>query len=203
MATHSKTGQTLTLEQFVRWPRINEKSYLEYHEGRVEARMSGTVRQSVLMSRMTSVIDRYATSAGLGMALCRLRCTFGDRSIVGDVVSLRLDQIQRDDDGRIVDDSNFTPELLVEIRSPEESVEKIHAKLIGAIKDGCSLAWLIDPDLRTIDIFRWGIAIERLSPDGFLDGAPVLPGFRLAVAEVFGWLKYRRAEPGQPGAEPR
>ena len=28
-----------------------------------------------------------------------------------------------------------------------------------------------------------------MAPDGVLDGEPVLPGFRLPVAEVFGWLK--------------
>jgi hypothetical protein len=41
--------------------------------------------------------------------------------------------------------------------------------------------------------------VERLAADGALEGAPVLPGFRLPAAEVFGWLIYRRSG---PGAEP-
>lgn len=43
---------------------------------------------------------------------------------------------------------------------------------------------------------RPGATPERLPADGVLTGEPVLPGFRLPVEEVFGWLV--RARPQNP-----
>ena len=40
MATHPRTKSSMTLEAFLRWPRIDEKPYLEYHDGRIEVKVS-------------------------------------------------------------------------------------------------------------------------------------------------------------------
>ena len=52
--------------------------------------------------------------------------------------------------------------------------------------NACSLGWLNNPEKmnRTIDVFRPDHAPERMPPEGVLEGDPVLPGFRLPVAEV-------------------
>ena len=58
---------------------------------------------------------------------------------------------------------------------------------------------------KTIDVYRPGQPPVCLAADGVLEGEPVLPGFRLPVAEVFGWLIYRKPDPGPPagpGADP-
>jgi Uma2 family endonuclease len=67
------------------------------------------------------------------------------------------------------------------------------------VAHGCPLGWLIHPERKYVDVYRPGRPVGRLAADGVLEGEPVLPGFRLPVAEVFGWLIYRR--PG-PGANP-
>jgi Uma2 family endonuclease len=185
----------MTLEEFVKWRRIDEQPYLEYYDGRFAERKAGARSHSVLMSDMTRAFDRYAKHLRLGMAFLALRCTFGRRSIVGDVIFLREAQILRDEQGYIMDETNAIPDILVEIRSPEESIEQAHAKFTGSIAEGCPLGWFIDPCLNTIDVFRPGQPPERLPEDGFLDASPILPGFRVALAEVFGWLIYRKPEP--------
>ena len=76
---------------------------------------------------------------------------------------------------------------------PGFGVSKIDPPLfaVDVVTEPNTLGWLIDPERETIDVFRPGRPVERMAPDGVLDGEPVLPGFRLGVAEVFGWLELR------------
>ena len=62
-----------------------------------------------------------------------------------------------------------------------------------SIANGC-LRWAgtSTPIEQTVDVYpSRALLPNACSADGFLDGAPVLPGFRLPVAEVFGWLVHR------------
>ncbi len=129
------------------------------------------------------------------MAFVELRCTFAGRSIVPDVAFLLEEHIDTDEQGRFVNETPIPPDIHVEIISPDQSVTKSHEKLVHSTSNGCPLGWLIHPERETIDAYRPGRPPERLADDGVLDGEPVLPGFRVPVAEVFGWLVLRR-----PGA---
>ena len=66
---------------------------------------------------------------------------------------------------------------------------RAHPTFVHATSHGCPLGWLIHPQSKTIDVYRPGQSPERLAHDDVLDAEPVLPGFRLPVAEVFGWLR--------------
>ena len=78
------------------------------------------------------------------------------------------------------------PVLAVEILSPSnlhgEMVEKIRAYLDA----GVSLVWLVDPDFRTVIVYRPDGAPEMFNIHQELSGEPHLPGFRTAVARIFG-----------------
>lgn len=47
------------------------------------------------------------------------------------------------------------------------------------------LIWIADPFQKTVTEYVLGGAIRRLGLTEVLDGADVLPGFRLALAELF------------------
>jgi Uma2 family endonuclease len=47
------------------------------------------------------------------------------------------------------------------------------------------LVWVIDPYTRTAAVYRPGQEVEELSEDGVLDGEDVVPGFRLALNEIW------------------
>ena len=54
MATRlRRPGQGMTLEEFLRWPRIDEKPYLEYVDGRIEVKVSPKGSIAVIEMRMT------------------------------------------------------------------------------------------------------------------------------------------------------
>ena len=202
MATHPRIRSGLSLEEFLKWPRIDEKPYLEYLDGRIEVKVSPQAIHSVIQSGIFDQLNRFALPSKLGQAFPELRCTFGGKSIVPDVVFLLDAHIRVDARGRFVNEVTTHPDIHVEIRSPEQSPKKTRQKLDHSIANGCPLGWFLDPDRETIDVFRPGLPPERLPADGFLDGGPVLPGFRIAVSEVFGWLIYKKPATDQPGADP-
>ena len=81
------------------------------------------------------------------------------------------------------------PDLVVEIVSPEQSLFELVEKLAWCVQNGVQLGWLIDPDAEEIMVFTPGTISRVVPPVGALDGGELLPGFRCAAAEVFGWLR--------------
>ena len=187
MASRTRIREQMTLEEFLALPE--DKPYLEYIDGRIEAKVSPRFKHSLISLRLMEHLNRWSGPARLGLALPELRCTFAGRSIVPDVVFLLREHIEIDSSGEPVDEIPRPPDIHVEIISPEQGMKKAREKLSHSTSHGCSLGWLIHPDKKTIDVYRPGRAAVRMAADGVLEGEPVLPGFRLPVAEVFAWLK--------------
>jgi Uma2 family endonuclease len=80
----------------------------------------------------------------------------------------------------------LAPDLAVEIVSPSNTATEIHAKVIDYLDAGTRLVWVVDPLTRTITSYRSREAIRLVTEDEELDGDPVLPSFRLRVAELLG-----------------
>ena len=195
MASPARVGKTMTLEEFLRLPGIDEAPYLEYIDGRIEEKVSPQKKHGRLEKRLMTHIDAYAEPRLLGETFPELRCTFAGRSIIPDVVFLLDEHIETDERGEVLDPTLRPPDIHVEIVSPDQSVLKCREKLAFSRANGCPLGWLIDPIRKTVQVYRPGRRPQRLPEDGVLEGDPVLPGYRLPLAELFEWLKVRRSEP--------
>lgn len=204
MASPARVGATMTLEEFLRTPGIDERPYKEFVDGRVETKMSPQKKHGLLQKRTMNDIDGYSEPRALGQSFPELRCTFAGRSIIPDVVFLLDEHIEVDERGEVLDPTLRPPDIHIEIVSPEQSARKCREKLVFSTSNGCPLGWLIDPIRRTVHVFRPGQQPELIPADGVLQGEPVLPGYRLPVAELFGWLKARRPRPdaSQPHESP-
>ena len=178
-----------TLESFLKRPEIDEHPYQEFVDGRIEAKVSPSFRHNVIAQDLVVVLNRFAAPRRLGLAVVELRCTFGGRSIVPDVVFLLKDHIIFDHRGELVDEVSRPPDVLVEILSPGQTLKKSREKIAFAIDRGTPLGWLIDPKRKIVEIFRADRPVIRLGDEDALEGEPVLPGFRLGAVELFGWLK--------------
>ena len=77
------------------------------------------------------------------------------------------------------------PDLAVEVRSPSQSAREMDTKAEGYLAAGTRLVWIVDPDRRTVTVYRPDRSPEELALEGYLDGYDVLPGFRVAVAAIF------------------
>jgi Uma2 family endonuclease len=192
-----KLDERLSLDAFLAMPEIDERPYLEYIDGRVVPKVSPQRKHSGLAGGFQRSLDDFALPRGLGQSFADLRCTFGGRSIVPDVVFHLEANIEVDAEGNFIDDVRVAPDIHIEIISPKQGVADAADKIAHSLAHGGALGWLVHPYRRTIDEYRPGLPPRRLAEDEALDGHPVLPGFRLPVADVWDWMKRRR----RPGGE--
>ena len=203
MAIPARVGAVMTLEEFLRLPGIDERPYKEFVDGRVETKMSPQKKHGLITLYLLNHMLQYAGTRRHGLPFPELRCTFAGRSIIPDIAYLLDEHIEVDEGGEVLDPTLHPPDLHVEIVSPDQSARKCREKIVFSTSNGCPLGWLIDPIRRTVHVFRPGRPAELIPADGVLEGDPVLPGYRLAVSELFGWLKARspRTESNPPSPE--
>jgi Uma2 family endonuclease len=77
------------------------------------------------------------------------------------------------------------PDLAVEVLSKGNTKAEIARKLREYFGSGTRLAWIVDPKTRSIHVHASPTESTRLEAGAVLDGGEVLPGFRLALAELF------------------
>jgi Uma2 family endonuclease len=78
------------------------------------------------------------------------------------------------------------PDLIVEVISPNDLANDLNEKLDEWLVAGAKTIWLIDPELKSVDVYQAGkSSITRLRESDILAGDPVLPGFSCPVADLF------------------
>src|SRR5207253_11522123 len=103
---------------------IDEHPYLEYVDGRIEAKVSPQGKHSSIQTKLAARLDAYAGRRKLGGAFSELRCTFAGRSLIPDVVVLLEEHIETDEDDEISNPILRPPDLHVEIVSPDQAVRR-------------------------------------------------------------------------------
>jgi Uma2 family endonuclease len=73
------------------------------------------------------------------------------------------------------------PDFVIELRSESDRLKPLQAKMQEYLESGLRLGWLINPQDRTVEIYRMGQAVEVVQLPATLSGEDVLPGFELAV----------------------
>ena len=81
--------------------------------------------------------------------------------------------------------SDVIPDLVVEVASPNDTIQSIHDKALMWLYNGVRLVWVGFPDERMVDVYPAGGAVFTLGEGDTLDGGDVLPGFSCAVSDVF------------------
>lgn len=77
------------------------------------------------------------------------------------------------------------PDLAVEVISPADSHVEVEEKVFDWLEAGTSMVLTINPRRRSVTVYRSLADITILTEKDVLDGGEVVPGFRLAVREVF------------------
>lgn len=77
------------------------------------------------------------------------------------------------------------PDLVVETMSPNDTVCEVDEKVQEWLAAGAELVWVLNPQQKTVTISRSDKSVQRLAVGDVLDGEPVIPGFRIPVAEIF------------------
>jgi Uma2 family endonuclease len=78
------------------------------------------------------------------------------------------------------------PIVAVEILSPSDTIADIDERIDLYLGAGVRQVWIVDPHDRTVTVHRPDQEHRPFTQSQELDGEPDLPGFRVAVARLFG-----------------
>jgi Uma2 family endonuclease len=78
------------------------------------------------------------------------------------------------------------PDFVIELRSATDRLRNVQLKLEEYIANGALLGWLIDPQTRTVNVYRLGRPVETLDRPTEIRGDPELPGLMVDLAQVWG-----------------
>ncbi len=100
-----------------------------------------------------------------------------DASWVSEKKWNRLNDLQKDSFAPVC------PDFVIELKSKSDNLKYLTAKMHKWIKNGCALAWLINPENKTAFIFRKdGTVSEIQGFNNTLSGEDILPGFKLNLS---------------------
>ncbi len=83
----------------------------------------------------------------------------------------------------------IAPDFVIELVSPSDlknqRYEDLQAKMQEYLDNGVKLGWLIEPQGKTVEIYRLGQPVEVLNNPQTLSGEDILPGFILDLSQIF------------------
>ena len=83
----------------------------------------------------------------------------------------------------------IAPDFVIELVSPSDiknqRYEDLQVKMQEYLDNGVQLGWLIEPEAKTVEIYRVGQQVEILNNPQTLSGEDILPGFVLDLSEIF------------------
>ncbi len=97
------------------------------------------------------------------------------------VVSAELEAKLGNDEKYIIG----VPTLVVEVLSPTDRVAEVNAKLDNYLAAGVPMIWVVDPFKETIVVHRPDREPQMFTKLDELSGSEVLPGFSVAVKDIF------------------
>lgn len=104
-----------------------------------------------------------------------------DTVLAPDVGFVRVGRLPSEPSPRYVP---VAPDLAVEVVSPNDKYTEVAHKIRLYLAYGTRVVWIVDPKYRTVEVHT-SDGMKTLQADDMLDGSGVLPGFTLALRDVF------------------
>ena len=178
---------SLTLEQFLNRPET--KPACEYINGEIRQKPMPQGEHSLLQGKLCQSINQAATPDKIAYSFPELRCTFGGRSIVPDLVVFRWERIPLTPSRKIANRIETFPDWSIEILSPHQNQTKVLDNLLHCSQQGTELGWLIDPEEETVLVVFSDQRIQLFRGQTIV---PILQGinFDLTPDNLFNWLQF-------------
>jgi Uma2 family endonuclease len=77
------------------------------------------------------------------------------------------------------------PDLAVEVISPNDLYTEVDEKVGEWLDHGTQIVFVVNPRRRTVAVHRPGQPVRILGIDDTLDGEDIVPGWTLAVRDLF------------------
>ena len=180
--------QPITLEQFLLQPETKPAS--EFTNGIITPKTRQQGEHSSIQGELTSTVNGMFKKARIAWAFPELRCNFGDRSIVADIAVFTWEHIPTNPDGTIANTFNQPPDWVIEVLSPNQSVNRVVVNILHCLNHGSQMGWLIDPAERLVIIYQPNQQqIEIALPSQILIVPSWANTLQLSLGELFDCLK--------------
>lgn len=178
--------QFVTAEEFFRMPGAADGAKLELVRGEVITVCRPGFRHGLRQGRAYSLLDQYGRSTGRGRAVVEsgiITEREPDTVRGPDVSFWSVDRLplHLEPEGYPL----TFPDLCVEVLSPTNVMAKIREKMQEFFNAGVRMVWIVDPEDRTVAVYRSMDEGQVLHESATLTCEDVLPGFRCLVKEFF------------------
>ena len=188
MVTESRSdapARLVTADELLRLSK--DEFYGELIRGELCEEMPPGFRHEKLVAKLIVLLSLFVEARGLGTVTgCSGVWTERDPDTVRapDVQFYTLERLPLDDQpsGYV----EIAPDLVVEVRSPNDSLAKLRDKANMWLDVGVRVVWVVIPELRIVEIYRQEGEPTTLAAGDQLDGSDVLPGFSCALEAIFG-----------------
>ncbi len=182
------TATRMTLDEFLQLPETEPPS--EFVCGRIVPKPFAPWNHGTLRARLAYCFEFYLMSRSEGFCQLGLRRTnqSESRAYVPDICVTRSDRAPRTLAERRHGAIESAPDIAIEVTSPEDRPGRIADKLAFYLRVGVPLVWIVDPEDRSVSVYRPGKPVEVLGRGDIIDAAPVLREFSLALEDLFSVL---------------
>jgi Uma2 family endonuclease len=179
----SATKILLTAEEFDNYPFEEDKRY-ELDEGELIEMTRPAYDHNRALRKLLVRLDNFLEQTGLGEALISENLfALAPTTRRAPDVSVILGDRHRELRGAKV--IPIIPEIVAEVLSPSETPRMIHRKLKQYFEAGVKEVWLIDPEVKEIEVWTGPkLPAHALSGNAVLESS-LLPGFALSLEELF------------------
>jgi Uma2 family endonuclease len=178
----------MTAEEFFEWANRaeNRDRHFELVQGEVIEGPRPGERHGAVCTNVVWVLNGYARQRRRGYVCCNDAGLILER----DPDTVRGPDVMLYDDVCRYDDlkpkfSEQRPKLVVEVLSPTDRWGKVTRRLAHFLSRGIPLVWLVDPEDRSVTVYRPGQLPQVFEENEELTGFDVLPEFRCRVADFF------------------
>ena len=170
------TTQLLTVEEYLSNPAYDRCEYVDGHAIEINV---GTKKHARAQRRIAQILGNYSDAHRIGDVATELRCLIGNRFLLPDACVVLGDKSP---------DSDYlehAPDLVVEVKSPTDTLAFVLRKMEEYLAAGTRLGWLILPEEESVLVFARGQEMHVKMRGEELDGADILPGLTIQVDRIF------------------
>ena len=177
----------VALETFLSLPETKPAS--EYVNGQIVQKPMPQGKHSRLQDKFVKVINAAVEPKWVACAFPELRCTFDGSSIVPDIAVFTWARIPTDERGEIANAFPLAPDWTIEILSPRQRPTRVTKNILHCLRHGAQMGWLVDPEDRSVFIYRPGQEVEISDETEAVLPLPSFMGeMTYRVADLFGLL---------------
>ena len=183
MTGTSETERLMTAEELYALPDSGEKR--ELVNGRLRVSEPPGAPHGFVQARLTARLVAAVEAGRLGFVFVESGVVLrhGPDTVRGPDVWFVARERLRDGMPRAYFEG--APDLAVEVVSPRDAAAEMAEKVESYLDAGARIVWVVYPNTRSVAVHTPDGIVRTLRAGDTLDGGDVIPGFALALAELF------------------